>query len=38
MTNNYNHVSITRNIGLENITLDDFLNKIYSIDIMRYSY
>ena len=28
MTNEYNHVSITRNIGLENI----------SVDIMRYSY
>ena len=38
MTNEYNHVSITRNIGLENITLDDFLDKIYSIEIMRYSY
>ena len=24
MTNNYNHVSITRNIGLENISLGDF--------------
>jgi hypothetical protein len=38
MTNKYNHVSITRNIGLENISLDDFLDKIQSVDIMRYSY
>ena len=38
MTNEYNHVSITRNIGLENITLDEFLDKIQSVDIMRYSY
>ena len=38
MTNEYNHVSITRNIGLENISLDEFLDKIQSVDIMRYSY
>ena len=38
MTNEYNHVSITRNIGLEDITLDEFLDKINSVDIMRYSY
>ena len=38
MTNEYNHVSITRNIGLENISLDEFLDKINSVDIMRYSY
>ena len=38
MANNYNHVSITRNIGLENISLDEFLDKVYSVDIMRYSY
>ena len=38
ITNEYNHVSITRNIGLENISLDEFLDKIQSVDIMRYSY
>ena len=37
MTNEYNHVSITRNIGLENISLDEFLDKIQSVDMMRYS-
>ena len=36
MSNEYNHVSITRYIGLENISLDDFLDKIYSVDIMRF--
>ena len=38
MSNEYNHVSITRNIGLENISLDEFLDKIQSVDIMRYIY
>ena len=38
MIHNYNHVSITRNIVLENMSLDDFLDKIYSVDTMRYSY
>ena len=38
MIHNYNHVSITRNIGLENMSLDEFIDNINSADIMRYSY
>ena len=39
MTNNYNHVSITRNIGLENIHLMIFwIKHIHEIFILNYSY
>ena len=36
MENDYNHVSITRNIGLINISLDDYILKIIEINKERF--
>ena len=36
MENEYNHVSITRNIGIIDMTEEDFIHKIHEIDQMRF--
>ena len=38
MENKYNHVSITRNIGLIDISEEEFINKIYEIDKQRFEH
>ena len=38
MNNKYNHVSITRNIGIVDISEEDFINKIYELDKMRFEH
>jgi len=36
MKNKYNHVSVTRNIGLINITIEEFVHMIKKINFKRY--
>ena len=38
MINKHNHVSITRNIGLIDMSEEDFINKIYEIDKKRFEH
>ena len=38
MINEYNHVFITRNIGIKDITQEDFITAVYAIDSGRYDY
>lgn len=38
MEHRYNHVSITRNIGIVDISEEDFINKIHEIDSMRFDH
>ena len=38
MNNKHNHVSITRNLGIVDISEEDFINKIYEIHKMRSEY
>ena len=38
MINEYSHVSITRNIGIRDITQEDFITAVYAIDNGRYEY
>ena len=38
LINEYNHVSITRNIGINGMTIDEFVNVIKKLDSERHAY